>query len=172
MRASMSKDTYWNRVRVSNGMTVKDIAELCKVSQGAAGGWMSGQLCPDTEYIRKICNFFSIPYEEGKREFEKANLAWKKEFGKKEVMSVGTFERHKKAEPKKEEPVKEQKAEPNPNPKTDVFALCYGILDYENFSKFIRLMAELEYDDALELIYGKVDYAQFIKIQSELKGGN
>ena len=167
-------DNFWNRLRVERNIRYVDLAELFPhlKSFSSIGVWFSGQVMPRDEYIRVLCDFFDVDFDEGKREFQKAHDVWKSSKHANLRVTTGTSEI---------KPILEVTGEGNARMVTttgegdasmrssDIFELVYGKLPYDLFRKFCDLVAGND-KNALELVYGKVTFEEFIIIQKVIGG--
>lgn len=78
----LTKNTFWNRVRVSKGIKIREIAEMFDVSEAIAGLWFSGQKPPKTAIQCQLCDLFDVDYETGINNFTNDHKIWKNERGR------------------------------------------------------------------------------------------
>jgi len=78
----LTKNTFWNRVRVSKGIKIREIAEMFDVSEAIAGLWFTGQRPPKTAIQCQLCDLFGIDYETGINNFTNDHKIWKNERGR------------------------------------------------------------------------------------------
>ena len=78
----LSKNTFWNRVRVSRGVKIREVAEMFGVSEAIAGLWFSGQKPPKTAIQCQLCDLFNVDYETGINNFTNDHKIWKNERGR------------------------------------------------------------------------------------------
>ena len=78
----LAKNTFWNQVRVSKGVKIREIAELFDVKESTAGFWFSGQQVPRTAIQCQLCDLFDIDYETGINNFTNDHKIWKNERGR------------------------------------------------------------------------------------------
>ena len=76
------KMTFWNKLRVQNNFSIKDVADYVGAAPGTIGGWFSGAKIPSDRYLESICNMFDIDLNKGYEEFAKASKEWDSERGK------------------------------------------------------------------------------------------
>lgn len=163
---------FWNEIRVEKNIRYKDLAELFPNyrSQTTVAWWFSGQLMPKDNQIKTLCDLFDVDFETGKAEFEKAHAVWESTHHCGERISTGESERTNYA-PRGDGNASMMVTEGASDAKmhnTDIFALIYGKVDYPLFRKFCELVGN-DYKRALELIYGRVTYDEFIIIQNIVK---
>lgn len=182
-QAKGAKDTFWNSLRVSNGLLIRDIADLLHTSVGTVGGWFSGQKIPSDSNLEKLCNLFDVDVNKGYEEFVKATRAWDSDRGRLHVSLVGpdvpdvpeTSKKDKTVEPEQvedapqigiiPETLTEEKTlvEKTPEEKkfyTEVLAHFYGKLSYEDYEKLMACVAKNE--NPMEVFYGKIDFSDFL----------
>ena len=78
----LTKNTFWNRVRVSKGIKIREVAEMFGVSEAIAGLWFSGQKPPKTAIQCQLCDLFDVDYETGINNFTNDHKIWKNERGR------------------------------------------------------------------------------------------
>lgn len=78
----LTKNTFWNRVRVSKGIKIREVAEMFDVSETVAGLWFSGQRPPKTAIQCQLCDLFDVDYETGINNFTNDHKIWKNERGR------------------------------------------------------------------------------------------
>ena len=78
----LTKNTFWNRVRVSKGIKIREIAEMFDVSEAIAGLWFTGQRPPKTAIQCQLCDLFDVDYETGINNFTNDHKIWKNERGR------------------------------------------------------------------------------------------
>ena len=78
----LTKNTFWNRVRVSKGIKIREVAEMFDVSEAIAGLWFSGQKPPKTAIQCQLCDLFDVDYETGINNFTNDHKIWKNERGR------------------------------------------------------------------------------------------
>lgn len=165
MVSQYSKSNFWNKLRVEKNFRYEDLKELFPsiTNSSSIGLWFSGQTMPNDERIRTLCEFFDVPFDKGKAEFRKAHEAWISSKHKGARTVNGTGEAHIV------ETNGRGDAYIGKNKETDIFAMVYGAIPYDLFRKFCDLVAENN-ANALELIYGKVTFHEFIEIQAIIGG--
>ncbi len=71
------KDTFWNKVRVTNNVLYRELEEMIDgVSLPSIAMWFSGQTMPTKKQARQICDLFGVDYARGYEEFVKAHKTW------------------------------------------------------------------------------------------------
>ena len=183
--SAMSKDTFWNKVRVEKNIRYSDIVELFGGSVSMWAQRFTGQTMPTYAEIKKLCELFDVDVTQGTEEFKKAHALWKSE-GRgakagyittgKSVMSgikvgkrgevTGTREHVEKAENEAE--VQEEELKEDPLSVRQIMGLLYGKIPYDTFLKFCDMITG-EDGDPLESIYGRVSYREYTLISDALK---
>ena len=181
--SAMSKDTFWNKVRVEKNIRYSDIVELFGGSVSMWAQRFTGQTMPTYAEIKKLCELFDVDVTQGTEEFKKAHALWKSE-GRgakacyittgKSVMSgikvgkrgevTGTREHVERAEKEAEVPVEQPTIAPN-----EVFKVVYGKVPYDTFCAFCDALAGVTGEDPLEYVYSKVGYKEFRAIEKALE---
>lgn len=164
-KASMKKQTFWNEIRVKANCRYSDIADLIGRSQSFCSMLFSGELMPVDKTIEKLCDFFDVDFDTGKREFEKAHREWVS-IGRgcgKQILATGSNAGYKRRSKLSSETVV-----PTIIPDSERIAgLIYGKLSFESFNAFMRLFADnADKDTLLQMIYCKVNYTDFMEIQN------
>ena len=154
---TMKKITWWNQKRVECNIRYKDLEEALGGNYSTWGSYFSGEVMPSDYTIHKLCDFFDVEFTEGKHHFEEDHRTWKSEYHKaKSSLKSGTPEPTAKLTT-----IREVK------PKTDIFGLVYGKVDYKVFLEFCNAVAQKN-EDPMKIIYTKVSYEEFRKIEREL----
>ncbi len=165
-------ENFWNKIRVEKNIRYKDLVELFPNyrSESTIAGWFTGQFMPKDDNIKILCDLFDVDFETGKAEFEKANTIWQSTHHCGERITTGEGERgHYAPRGDGDASMMVTEGEDNARMKTvDIFALIYGKVEYPLFRKFCELVGN-DYKRALELIYGRVTYDEFIIIQNIVK---
>lgn len=73
------KDTFWNKIRVEKGFTIRDVSEYLHKSEAQTGMFFSGQLMPNDVVCKQLCDLFDVDFNTGNIEFQHAHRAWKAE---------------------------------------------------------------------------------------------
>lgn len=66
-------DTYWNKLRESNNLSLEEISEMAGIPPASVSKNFSGKNLPRRPALEKYCKLFEISIEEGKAEFQKAH---------------------------------------------------------------------------------------------------
>ena len=167
--SAMAKKTWWNELRVSRNFRFADLVELFPtITNGdSIGAWFSGQYVPKDEYIKILCDFFDVDFEEGKAHFIADHKIWESSKHKDSRITTGKALGRGEMETTGESVLKGT-TRPATESKADIFEMVYGKLSYELFRKFCDLVAVSD-ANALELIYGKVTFEEFITIWNIIK---
>lgn len=147
------KDTFWSKMRVEAGLTLKEVAEAIGVSsEKTLGNYFSGQSMPSERMIATLCDLFDVNLLKGTQEFTKAHKAW-------------DSERQRSIKYRKDKPSTspEESAESETGQPT-ILELVYRKVPYDVFIKICQDSANTR--DILELIYGKVSCDVFNYIYS------
>lgn len=174
------KNTFWNQIRVNANLTYADVADYLHLGMSTVAKFFTGQMVPLDAYIDKLCELFEVDRIQGEREFIKANREWDTiHDGKKhDTFSAKTEkEEPKTTTPEKKVVIKKStviyRKEESEMDIAGLNRLVYGILDYDDFVSFTKLLASrktYESDkyfksDVKEFIgqrvYGKVDFETF-----------
>jgi len=150
------KDTFWNRVRAEKGIKIKEVAEFLHRPEGSVGMYFSGQVMPNENTIRTLCDFFDVEFDKGVLEFQHANRNWKAEHNAKLQYRSNT----PVAIPEMTTHVEE------------ILKTLYGVISCEDFVAIYNhlISGSATNFDVEELIYGKFDYATYCKIRDILRG--
>jgi len=73
------KDTFWNKIRVEKGFTIREVSEYLHKSETQTGMFFSGQLMPNDVVCKQLCDLFDVDFNNGNLEFQHAHRAWKAE---------------------------------------------------------------------------------------------
>ena len=154
--SSARKDTFWNRVRVEKGIKIREVAEFLHRHGGSVGMYFSGQVMPDENTIRTLCDFFDVEFDKGVLEFQHANRNWKAEHNAKLKYRSNT-------------PVAIPEMTTNVE---EILKTLYGVVSCEDFVAIYNhlISGSATNFDIEELIYGKFDYATYCKIRDILRG--
>lgn len=188
-RAAMKKDTWWNTVRVEHNIPVVQIAKELGGSRSKWGHFFSGYKVPSTEEITALCKMFDVDVEEGRAKFLEAHSRWLAEKCLQEKKASG--ERGDKGLTHRcrviRNHLKPKATEPSMEPanvqipwsqlpvekryellrfKSRLFGMVYGKVDYLDFLRFTISLTDGS--DPVRLIYGKVSYEDFKKIFHEI----
>lgn len=153
--SSARKDTFWNRIRVEKGIKIKEVAEFLHRPEGGVGMYFTGQIMPDENIIRTLCDFFDVEFDKGVLEFQHANRNWKAEHNAKLKYRSNTSV----AIPEMTTNVEE------------ILKTLYGVVSCEDFVAIYNhlISGSATNFDIEELIYGKFDYATYCKIRDILR---
>ena len=172
------KDNFWSKKRVEQNVSVQDVAELLNINVKTAGSYFTGQQCPHEEQIKIICDFFDVDIIEGTREFINAHKQY--DATHKRVLAASA------KKPNESKKVKAAKVTETAN-ETDIIIpkdtsikvvgftdnrkviekILYGTLSYDDFELFKARLDGV--GDPLELIYDKVDYRTFRRVEKALE---
>ena len=135
---------------------------------------------PDEKTIAKLCDFFDVDLLKGTKEFVKAHKAWdtNRHAKKVKIQPVLTEAEQQHADEvlataEAFNKQLEERRNPKPAPvedTTDIFALVYEVLSYEEFNQVFDEVAGKQ-GDPLKLIFHKVSYDTYKKIASVIKEG-
>lgn len=65
-----TSDTFWNLLRVQNKMTLGDLSDVTGYKTYNISNWFVGKSMPNDGEIRVFCDWFGVPFEKGKLEFQ------------------------------------------------------------------------------------------------------
>ena len=184
--SAMSKDTWWNRLRVEKNIRYKDIIELYGGSVSVWAQRFTGQTMPNYNQIKQLCELFDVDFNRGYAEFKKAHALWKSEgrgakdgYVKTGISIMRGVQKGERVEvvgqrdpveiTKEEETVETPVEQPTIAP-NEVFGVVYGKVPYDTFCAFCDALARVTTEDPLGYIYGKVDYKEFRAIEKALEG--
>lgn len=172
------KDNFWSKKRVEQNVSIQDVAELLNINVKTASSYFTGQQCPHEEQIKIICDFFDVDVIEGTREFINAHKKY--DATHKRVLTASA------KKPKESKKVKAAESTDTAN-ETDIIIpkdtpikvvgftdnrkviekILYGTLSYDDFELFKARLDGV--GDPLELIYDKVDYRTFRRVEKALE---
>ena len=156
---TMSKVTWWNRLRVEKNIRYQDLSDLFGGCPSMWGGYFSGQHMPKEDAIKKLCDLFDVDYEEGLREFALAHRNWESSQHK-GVRPVRTGD----AEPYEKKAYIRAAPINTAEHVSDIKQIIYGKVSYSVFVEFCTML-EQDGFDAIGYLYGKVPYDIFRQIQ-------
>ncbi len=165
-------DTFWSRKRVECGKTIDAVAEATGCHRVLVGKYFTGMYMPNDEIIKKFCDLFEVEFMRGKGEFHKAHQSYKALHHRAPAVCKGN---KPKAElPEVPEQIPTAKPEVKPIIKTEtsvthqVLELLYGKLDYEDFMKVTDALEGGDYSEPMKMLYGHVDFKLFTAVDSLL----
>ena len=187
------KMTFWNKLRVKNNFSIKDVADYVGTTPGTVGGWFSGAKIPSDRYLDLICNMFDVDTNQGYEEFAKASKEWDSERGKLKMGMYGESSEVSIESPKPEKrksgititktKIATPKADDVPEevivPSVTITHTHKDIVaeDTEVADIFRFLYGKLDYDeyedlkaavvvgaDPLNELYGKIPFAEFNEV--------
>lgn len=149
------KDNFWSTERVKKGLSIKEIAELIGRGESQTGMFFSGQAMPSDTVIRELCDLFSIPFNDGQIAFQHAHREWKAEHSNKTL----------KTSAKKRKTHTISTVE-------DVLESLYTVLSCSEFLDIYKALigSADESIDPFAIIYNKVDYDTYKKIEAIING--
>lgn len=174
--AKGGKSTFWNDLRVKNGLLIKDIAELLNLSAGTVGGWFSGQKVPSELNLIALCTLFGVDIDKGREEFIKARNSWSSERGTWHVklQSSDSLDAAKPATISDMDlscfnvPADPEPAQGPEDTDIDfyheVLQCFYGKLPYTQYS--ILLACVTEQKDLTAALYGKLSFEHFTELMN------
>lgn len=168
-------DTFWNRIRVEQKITYKDLSDILNLHPSTISKFFSGAEMPSKERVDILCDFFGVDYETGYDEFCKANNKYyKTEVDNSDldvdIDSILKDEGYTKVSESVDEPDCTEEQPTHEIPKSLLLELIYGKVPYETFFKFITLVVDGK-GNPLEEIYGKVSFEEYETIRSILNDG-
>jgi len=72
-KANCKINTFWNDLRVKNGIKIKDLSSYLGVNAGSVSKYITGKTPMPTNVIIKLADFFDIPIEEANKEAARLN---------------------------------------------------------------------------------------------------
>ena len=156
------KDTFWGRLRVQNGITVREIADLLGMKEGYVGMLFTGQRMPTDDTIKTLCEFFSVDILTGTQEFKNAHRAWDAEY---ERTGMQVLAKTPTRAPHTPEVKKPDKPDEQSDPSLPILSRLYTKVSCEDFLKIKEILDNTP-DDAnvFEAIYGNVPFRTFVTI--------
>ena len=151
------KDTFWNKVRVEKGLTLKEVGEYLHLTTTPVGMYFSGQLLPNDNIIRQLCDLFDVDFTTGSLEFQHAHRAWKAEYNP----------RLKYSAKGKDTPAFEVKEDSKEQIQfvEDVLNKLYGVVSCSEFvACYLTIIGATRDANISEILYGKVDYETYCKV--------
>lgn len=187
MKANCVKMTFWNKVRVTAGISCRELADLMGVSVGTIGNWFGGHCVPLEENIVKLCNFFDVDYDTGYNAFVQASRAWHAEkntpnrerlYSDKEISSKITSTKSDDSSDianaedieSPNLPSATQLEISNLSSEDDICRMLYGNLDFTDFlavADLVRSGHTQDLNALREFLYGKIPLELFDEV-SEL----
>lgn len=166
------KDTFWSRKRVDANITIVELAKLFGLPRPTMGAYLSGCSMPPEHIIKGLCDFFDVDPIVGEREFRNAHRKYDVE-NKKSLKATAKKPKEKKDPVEKTEkdivipkgtPIKVVGVVDN---RKTIESAVYGTLSYDDFELFKARLDGV--GDPLELIYRKVDYQTFRRVEKALE---
>lgn len=178
-------NTFWNNKRTEIGFTVAEVTQGLngRIDKHRLTKYLNGTAMPSDDDIKIICDFFDVDFKEGKREFRKANKAWKK-IHRPSMKDIKGAESSAEVEPvdttEDTKPVSETEVvastPTSETPEIDANAIgsmLYGTLSYH---EFIHVMEAINEDkntgSVAEILYGQVDFDTFNKVIAAINDSN
>jgi transcriptional regulator with XRE-family HTH domain len=161
MKASCVKMTFWNKIRVTAGISCRELADLMGVSVGTIGNWFSGHSVPLEKNIVKLCDFFDVDYDTGYNAFVQASRAWHAE----------------KNTPNRERLYsdKELPSKTTSTKSDDSFVLA-NAEDIESptlpSATQIKISDFSSEDDICRMLYGNLDFTDFLTVADLVRSGD
>lgn len=156
------KDTFWNKIRVEKELTLKEVGEYLHLTVTPVGMYFSGQLMPNDNVIRQLCDLFDVDFHTGNLEFQHAHREWKAERNQSLKYSA------KGAVVKTEVPSFEVRDDGEEQVQfiEDVLNKLYGAVSCSEFvACYLTITGVTSDADILEILYGKVDYETYCKLR-------
>ena len=168
-------DTFWAKKRLEAELSIEDVAEAVGAKRSTIGNSFLGVFVPSDELIRKLCDLFDVDFEEGKAEFIKAHNEKHSKKLQKPLVDITEVPTVTESEKQAEASVNvEPEDTPSVSPVnlgSDLLQLIYGKLPYAEFMEIVVITKGGYAKDPLQTLYGRVDFDTFNKIAEVLKGG-
>ena len=65
-----TSDTFWNLLRIKNNMKLEDLSDVTGYKIYSISNWFIGKNMPNDGEIKVFCDWFGVPFEKGKLEFQ------------------------------------------------------------------------------------------------------
>ena len=65
-----TSDAFWNLLRIKNNMTLEDLSDVTGYKIYNISNWFTGRTMPNDSEIKVFCDWFGVPFEKGKLEFQ------------------------------------------------------------------------------------------------------
>ncbi len=161
MKASCVKMTFWNKIRVTAGISCRELADLMGVSVGTIGNWFSGHCVPLAKNIVKLCDFFDVDYDTGYNAFVQASRAWHAE---------KNTPNRERLYSDKELPSK------TTSTKSDDSSVLANTEDIESptlpSATQIKISDFSSEDDICRMLYGNLDFTDFLTVADLVRSGD
>lgn len=173
-------DTFWSKKRIEKNMTIAQLAKDIGVHRVSVGKYLTGMYLPSDEIIKQFCDLFDVDFMRGKGEFFKAHQTYKVQHGKKSavhrvekkvdvVVDKSEVEAEPVAEPKKFSMsnwvTKDIEVEPVAPVANQALELIYGKLSYQDFMQVFNVIHDGDYSEPMKMLYGKVDFKLFTSVE-------
>jgi len=163
-RAEIDSNNFWRQRVAESKLSFKDLADIIEVPYSTVRGYFCGFVFPPKNSLERICSLFDVPLDVGVAEFEKLNNEW----GAKHpdyMKSGNTFKRivdsGKKSKKSSKKPAKQIKNTES----VPTHSLTIVPTNTSDSLKLLNAIAEaIPPMELLELVYGNVPCATFIKI--------
>lgn len=172
-------DTYWNRKRWEQGLEITDIADYLGIIPQTVSAYFVGKYMPKDTVIQKLCDLFSIDFEDGKQGF--ADTIKARQQGNIPVLhsvpgSKSSMKKLKQAVRKSAKSSENSSDISNtlcsPISKSTVFTddaileLIYGKVEYPDFYRIAENLSEGSAGNLLEIMYGKIEFDAYLKLSN------
>ena len=148
------KDTFWNRLRISRKLTGAKMAKDLDVNAPSLYLWLNGAKMPPEKWIKAICEYFDVPLEQGRQEFENAHSTWlSSKYNRVFCYSANEDVAQKTWVFDSEDKILES---------------LYGKIDFDVFSEFELKFRQRLYKEAFSALYGKLDFDTYYQIQASI----
>lgn len=159
------KDNFWNKLRAEKGIKIREVADFLHRGEGVVGMYFSGQLMPDDNAVKVLCDFFDVDFNKGVLEFQHAHKSWKAEHHAtvKYRPASSDTELTKTESTTSGQPVVEE-----------ILKTLYGVLSCEDFVSVYNYLVSGTTPDVNigELIYGKLNRTTYHKILGMLNNSD
>lgn len=155
------KDTFWNKLRVEKGLTTKEISELINEDDKKVSAYFTGFLLPNDQIIKELCELFDVDYNTGNLEFQHAHRQYRAEHNCTLKYSSKSEKAHLGKKHKRQL-----------NTVEDILESLYTVLSCSEFLGIYNALTGSadESIDPFAIIYNKVDYDTYKKIEAIING--
>lgn len=160
-------NNFWSKLRKTHNITCETIAGLLdeKKDPTTVAKYFTGDCMPNDKIIQNICDIFDIDFEKGKQEFQVVR-------DKKLAIKKNTIEATMNPTSISDAPIENSTSKaitliPVKNEQVkSIGKMIYNKVTFEEFWDILFMLTEdINNKNLPELLYGKVDYATFNKIQ-------
>lgn len=143
-------DNYLTKKRKESGYTIKELAEILGCAYSTTSSYFTGFVNPPDDVVSVLCQYLGMDYNECRKEFNKAFIAWGKAHADK-YEKVGTTSyqiRH----------------DPADISEVDLSAFNVGVDDEDEDAGETVIEDIYDISEYLKVLYGKIPYDLFASI--------